>query len=177
MITFGSLITGNFESEADREAAPFLAFLLFPVIAPLTLTYYTGVGTYKLGHAIKEHNPVKFYRDRRNSIKKLKEMADMGVNPFIDTSVKYYSKTTKKKENIIAEKQILMKTKEELEKYKKDSYKPNEHVDIYPKKKIEYKEVLNDKCDFEYIAYEKTVISHKTDFSKKPNQLVLKRKK
>ena len=176
MLTLGSLITGDFESETDREMAPFALFLTFPVVVPLAAVYYTGLGTYKLGYAIKEHNPIKFYHDRQNSIKKLQEMAKNGINPFTEPEVIYYNKRNINNKNIIEEKQILLKTKEELEKYKQDSYKANEYINICPGKEVFYEEVYDDKFNIDYIPCEKTVVRHKTDYSKKPKQLTFKRK-
>ena len=103
-------------------------------------------------------------------------MANNGINPFVNKEVKYYTKRNIKNKNIIEEKQILLKTKEELEKYKQDSYKPNEHVNIYSRKEVFYEEVYDDDFNIDYIPCEKTVMCHKTDYSKKPKQLILKRK-
>ena len=133
MITFGDLITGNIsDSPADREAAPFLLFLTFPVVLPLSVAYYAGVGSYKLGKAVYEHNPIRFMKDRSESKKKLMELRDKGINPFIeeekpvskDTNDYGVSKMTDEEKT-----EIVSKVNEELEASK--TIMPMKNLEVY----------------------------------------------
>ena len=75
MIRFTDLITGDFESEADREVAPFIMFLGLPVIAPCMIGYWG----FKGAQALYYHNPIRYYSDRKRSIK----MIENGEKPGI----------------------------------------------------------------------------------------------
>ena len=123
MVTFGDLITRNFDGPADEEAGNIISILLMPVIVPIQLVYVTGLGTYKLGKAIKEHNPITYYKDRKNSIERLEKMAKEGINPFTKPEYDYEKNrlmaetnrlTDSEKEEIVKQTESLLK--EELSK-------------------------------------------------------------
>ena len=121
MITFKSLITGDFESEADREVAPFIMFLGFPVIGPAML----GYGLYKGSKALYYHNPIRTMAERKRSIK----MIENGMDPFIvypskkkESDDDYYEYMMSKlndrqKENFIKDSERIIKKTREYNPY------------------------------------------------------------
>ena len=65
MLTFKDLVTGDIgNSPADREVAPLLYFIGFPIFAPCTLIYYTAKGIKYVGGKIVDRiESERFYKE------------------------------------------------------------------------------------------------------------------